>query len=164
MQSNEHEIDEALDAVLAGRLDKLSPDAVARLEERLMHDPEAERRLAGASPAVESLLRAAVPDADHWDAVWERIDDRTAGHNTGQNKAVLRWMRFVPPALAAAACLAMILVWNLGRPTPTAEWPVQWAQNVEVESLEVPGTGTPFVFTAGSDQSISIIWVLPAES
>ena len=159
MSSMNDKLREALDAIVAGDLDAPSPDQIARLEARVNANPDVRARLAGIVPPIEPALRAAVqpPPKRVWEDVWRRVDEAVSAAPAPR---VLRLWR---PLTAAAACVLMVGLWNIGRGPTVADWPVEWARDVEINELEVLEGCTPFVAAVGADSPVSVIWVLDDE-
>lgn len=172
MSHSRDNLDQALRAAVAGDLDTLRPEQVARLEAVLNDEPGvaahlADRRLAP-DPQLAGALgqadRAAAPAADTWERVWERID--AAGQRTPLRgaRAGARILRLWRPLAAAAACLLMAGFWRLGTAMPERPWPLQLATEVEINELEVYDGATSFVVSTGGEGGFDIIWVLEDES
>jgi len=155
MEPRSADIQATLDAIAAGELDALDPDQVQRVAAAVNADPALAARLAGIVPRVQPVHRAGVPQPS--DAAWERVWQRIAVATVGQTRR--RVLRLWRPALAAAACALLALIWNLGRAPAPEEWPVRWAQRVEINDLEVPAGVIPLVLVGESD-GVPGIWVL----
>ena len=161
MENESDDIRVALEALDTGRLDDLSPAQLARLEAYLNEDAPAAASLAEQVPPVTPELQNAVPlpSAEDWQQVWHRIAAATAPAQARPQRPLV--LRLWPPVAAAAAvCLLTVGVWTFTRPSPGADWPVEWAHEVEVNALELPAGGTPLVLAAGSEDTIPVIWVI----
>ena len=155
------EIQADLNAVQAGELDALTPDQIARLEEHLNADAAVAARLAGVTPPanVPGQGDVELPSAETWERVWERVDAATTSELPA--KRTLFMLRGWRPVIAAAAvCVLAVGLWRSRPASPAADWPVEWAHEVEVSDIEVFGDGTPLVIAAGTGETIPVIWVL----
>jgi hypothetical protein len=166
-------LDEALRAVLAGDLDALAPEQVARLEGVMNEAPAVAVKLAGLLPARDERLVAVLQDMEYatapparaWDAAWERIDGTGPIAKLAQRRAgVARILRLWKPLAAAAACLLLAVLWRVSTAAPIKPWPMQLASDVEINQLEVNDGMTPFVVSTGGDGGVQVIWVLPDQS
>lgn len=166
-------LDEALRAVMAGDLDALTPEQVARLESVLNDEPAVADRLAGQIAAPDRCLagvlreseQAEMPRAAAWEAAWERIDapgaiTRFVEKRGGVARILRRWR----PLAAVAAGLIMAALWRISTAAPVRPWPMQLAADVEINALEVTGETTPFVVSTGDEGDVQVIWVLPDHS
>lgn len=156
MSSTLPENPEALLAeVLAGRLDRLSPEQVERLEAHLGADPAAEAALAGALPPAARLPDEPLPAQQAWDALWTRIDEATSirRHGPGAGRHAV-WRA----AVAAAACGLAMLAWE--RLASPGLGPVVLAHDVTIESLEVGSGESAFVVYLDEGSGPPVVWVL----
>ena len=160
MSSINDNLRDALDAIVTGDLDGHTPDQIARLEARLNANADARASLADVVPAVEPALHAAVevPPDDVWEDVWQRIDESVSAE---PQPLLLRLWR---PLTAVAACVLMVGFWSMGNKPAVADWPVEWAQEVEIDELEVSEGATPLVAAVGSEDPVPVIWVIDDES
>ncbi len=169
MSARPENLDEALQAVMAGDLDALRPDQVAQLETLLNEEPAMAARLANRLAAPDALLadalaqaeRGAVPSAAVWEQAWERIDAAAPAMpaTVGRRRALV--IRLWKPLAAVAACLLMVAVWKISLATPQAEdWPMRLATDVQIDQLEVSEGSTPFIISDGAEHPVQIIWVL----
>ena len=152
------DIQTELEALSAGRLDSLSPEQITRLETHLNANPEVADQLADSMPAVEPVLHAGLehPSAEAWESVWENIESATVRPTT----MLPRLLRLWQPLAAVAACLLMVGIWHYSHEAAPEPWPVEWAQEMEINDLQVFDGGIPFVLSAGNDSTISMIWVI----
>jgi len=153
-----------LSAIARGELDRLTPDQIAHAETALASDPAAEAELAAMQPPkAEAALAAPEPTAEMWSAAWQQIENATT---TRTMPTTRRTWRVINPFIAAAACVLMAVLWNPSErdQAQAAEWPVTWTSDVVVEELEVSGDATPIVMRAGTDESISMIWIVLEEN
>lgn len=168
MTTTRHNLELLLDEVTAGRLDALTPEQVEALESRLNDDPAAAARLADALPPADALVTAAAPPAPteaEWRRVWEGIE---AAFATGRSRSAAarmdalrrprRILRLWESLSAAAACLALALIWQAGPAPASAGWHMSLSPNVEINSLEVFDDSTPMVLYPG--EGGAVIWVL----
>ena len=146
-----------LKALEAGQLDTFTPEQVARLEEHLNADEAAAGRLAGQRPPADPVVQtpAATPSAEAWERAWKRIE---AAARPASTRSTGRTLRLWGSAGAAAA--AVLLAVGLWRWPAGDEWPVEWAQSIEIDDLEVLEGRTAFVTAAQSDEDVPVIWVL----
>ncbi len=170
MTRDAHDIQRLLQELELGRLDALSPDDVAALEQHLNADDQAAARLADRRPPRDERLSlpAAQPTAAEWDRMWQVVagsatESAPLRKSTGRPR---RWLRLVEGVTAAAACVALAALWHGGASTEAlaAEWPMQLSENVEVESLEVFGDQTSFVLYPDDGSGQAVIWVIEEPS
>ena len=76
MTGADDNLDKLLEQVAAGRLDDLTPEQVAALEEHLNSAPEAQDRLADTLASIESSLPVdrTMPSEADWEGVWQNIE------------------------------------------------------------------------------------------
>jgi len=158
-QAND-DIRAALEAVLAGRLDELTPEAVDRLEAYLNADPAAAAPLAERVPVPRFRVPARAPSTGTWERMWGCIEK--AAKPAAARPRIAGILRLWAPLGAAAACLLLAGLWQVGRSAQPA-WPITWAHEVEISELQVFPGGTPLVLAAGTDEPISVLWVLESE-
>jgi hypothetical protein len=152
-------LDELLACVAEGRLDDLTPEQVAALEEHLNAMPAAAERLAGIVPAAEPQLRdTAAPSAAEWNDVWERIESATAPGET-RSRVIGRAAWLWRTVTAAAACLLLVVVWRIGASATEPAWEIQLSDHVLVHELEVFGDASSFVAYAEDGSGSAVIWV-----
>ena len=90
--------------------------------------------------------------------VWERID--AAGAAPQPPAYVLRRaFRLWRPLAAAAACVALLLVWRAMSPAPQSSWSIELSEDVVVHEVEVFGDASAFV-AYSEDGGAAAIWVL----
>lgn len=162
-----------LDALLAkverGELDDLTEEQVAALADALDEQAALAERLADvAPPALPVALRdVAAPTRGEWDAVWTGIRRGVRGplseSGEGRRQVVTarRLIRFMPAALAAAAAIALAVIWRLpSAASPPAPWPMKLSQHVEIHDLEVDQDAMPMIVTVGKRNTAEVIWVV----
>lgn len=170
MPPEPYNLDDAFQRILAGQVDALHPEEVARLEGLLNSSPALAERLGGQVPPVDEKLAAALralearaaPDASAWTRVWHALDAAApAARHAAVGRRRPRVLRLWAPLTAAAACLLLALLWT-GRGHPPAEsWPLRLATDAVISELEVSGDTMAFIVSAGD---VNVIWVLPTES
>lgn len=155
----------AVDALLDGRFEAISPEAMAAAEAHLNECPHCAARLEAALPASDSMLRAKldVPRPDAWHAVWERIELETRPRQTAPT--VYRFARTFSALAAAAVLLLAIGLLRFGPFSGGAseELRLAAAEDVQIESLEINGDEMPFVISAGEKENIPVIWFVQNE-
>ncbi|MFH1747548.1 MAG: hypothetical protein ABIG44_10940 [Planctomycetota bacterium] len=159
MNDAHNDIQELLKLVEAGRLDALSPEQITLLEARVNADPELAAVLEDQQPPVEPWLAESVeePDADAWENLWQQVDGQsTPSRHIFTRRFIRLW---APLSAVAAACVLMVGLWSFNRGADPADWPVEWADSVEINELEVSGDRLPLVMAAGSN-AVPVIWVL----
>lgn len=164
MTPNRDNLEAWLEQSLRGDLDALTPEQVAALEAALNDSPELAARAAGVVPPVDApAASVAMPTAAEWNGVWSRIEaglaagaspqlrvhpadaamDAARRSRSQHERAVdrrSRVLRLWPAISAAAACIAMVLVWRgFLPPAPVSAelWSMTAAANVEILELEV---------------------------
>ena len=154
-------LDELLDRVAAGRLDELTPEQVAALEDHLNATPSAEGRLADVLLEADPRLSAttSMPTDAEWDQVWQRVDSAAAARGKTA-RTIRRTIRLWQPLTALAACVALLLVWRWAPLSTGSDWPIALSADVEVLELEVFGDASAFVSYSDEGQGAAVIWVL----
>ena len=161
MTAQDHNMDELLELVSAGRLDKLSPGQVAALEAHVNATPTAAETLADIVPLLDPELGTAAPapSDDRWNELWARIDSAVSPPEAAEKPAdrqvnLRRVLRFWQPLAAAAACVLAIVAWQLST-SPAAE--IEVSGDVVVHEIEVFGDDSAFV--AYDEKGTAIVWV-----
>lgn len=162
MSTADRNLENLLATVADGRLDELSPDQVAALEEYLDASPDAAARLAAASPNPDPRLSpaAASPTTAEWDAVWDNVESASSTPNA--QSGLQRLIRFWRPLSAAAACALLMLMWRGIPRSDDAAWPIQLSDQVVVHEIEVFGDADAFV-DYGDGGGGAMIWLLEDE-
>ncbi len=173
--------DENLDAALHGlgpdELDGLTPDQVARLEGVLNRHPMIASRFADALPAADPALQHALaaldgvtqPSVQAWDAVWSRIEVGLPVAVAPPSRSLVpQIVRFWRPFAAVAASLLLARVWLWTNPRPAvqpaaAPWPIEIAQSVDFDQIEVSPGHTPVLVSTDPDSGPDVIWVMEDE-
>ncbi|MCC6359424.1 MAG: hypothetical protein IT450_11835 [Phycisphaerales bacterium] len=175
-----------LEQSLRGDLDALTPDQVAALEAALNDSPELAARAAGVVPPLDGPpANVAMPTAAEWEGVWSRIESglaagatprlrvhpagaapesarqpRTAGERAADRRPHV--FRLWPAISAAAACIAMVLVWRgFLPPAPVSAelWSMTAASNAEILELEVYDNAVAAVDFGDGDNGAVVISV-----
>ena len=156
----------ALQALIDGRLDALAPEQVAALEAHLNACPTCTARLADAQARPEAALRDSlatpVPAPALWDAVWDRIDARSAAEPVPARRRLPVTLRLWSGLSAAAAVILVATIWWLTPPAADSPWDLRLAgpEDVQIQSLEVFVDATSIVLTGEGDAAAPIIWVI----
>jgi hypothetical protein len=159
MTETNHNLDALLALVADGRLDELTPEQVAALEEHLNARPEAVGRLENVVPEPDSLAGHAgpAPSEAEWEAVWDGIDAGCAVAGGSEPRRIGRVITFWQPLVAVAACLLLIVFW---RAMPSRNrWPIELSDHVVVHDLEVFGDESAFIAYSDDNTGSAIIWV-----
>jgi len=149
----------------SGRLDELTPQEMAALEQHLNDDAGAAAPFRDLMPVTDAGLvaRAADPTTAQWDAVWQRIE--SAGEQRGGEVRTLRASpRRVFPLYrgiaAVAACVGLLLFWRFGPfgtkvgPAETG-WDLQLSASNRILELAMSGNASPTVHY--DDDGIAVI-------
>lgn len=160
-----------LQMLLHGDLDRLTAEEVAALEARLSGDEAAAAELAGAQPPAPDAAWTTTPpvSADGWAEVWRAVTAAQASSRQVQQPTAGRmgrgggWWRGL--AIGAAAAGLTLALWQASPQARTAPqpWPVEWAQQLDVEEVESYGDTLPLIM-AGGQHGVAGVWVLPSES
>ena len=166
MQPMTHEkLEEAVTALAEGRFEALTPDQMAEVEAHVNTCDSCAARLAMAPAVADRELAGDVetPPAEVWGDVWRRIDETAVRAEVPRPARgwARRWRAWAPVSIAAALLVAVgltQLVPDRGG-SLTALLPAG-SGDVEIVDLKVFGDATPFVVSAGSQDEISVIWVI----
>lgn len=183
MTPNRENLEAWLELSLSDGLDALTPEQIAALEAALNELPELAARASSVIPAGDRPAAAIPsPTESEWNGVWSRIESGLAapqlrvvappqseprgGEHAASARRVSRprIFRLWTSVSAAAACIALVLVWRGLLATPPAHsapqlWTMTASANVEILELEVYDDAVAAVDFGDSDNGAVVISV-----
>lgn len=162
MSRNKDQIENLLDRVAAGDLDDLTPEQIAALEVHLNASPALAARLADERPPADTLLEslgAELPSESEWDEAWSRIAPAS------RVMRGLRFGAFARTITAAAACVLLAFVYQVGpsRASAGEPWELSLATDVEIHELDVAEDVSSAVSYADDGEGPVVIWLFEDE-
>jgi len=161
MKRHDDNLNRLLEAAMAGRLDELTDDQIARLSEHLDASPADAARMAAVAPVVDAALTPPVsqPSAAEWSRVWSKIDAAAGEREVAVRR--LRFWRGVQRFAAIAACVLVALVWRSGQSGSPGGGVMESIAGVQIDEMTVAGGYSATVDV--SDDGSAIIWVTESD-
>lgn len=148
-----------------GRLDDLSPEAVAELESLLNSDAGLAAGLAAQrpAPAWREDDAAIAPTPAEWAGAWDSIQ-RGAGATAATvvekpHKPVRLWLRITPLLTATAAAVALAISWPSAWSGESSDWRIALDDHVSIDEIETFGDVTSMIEYA-PDGGAEVVWLL----
>lgn len=162
MTPNQDNLNRLLSRAMQGGIDEFSVDEVAELERHLNLNHADAGKVAAVGTAKDKWsIGAALPNEREWSAVWNGIESAMTAPRAAARKpdVAIRAFPWFRGMTAAAACLALMLVWRFGpatsTATPSSGWALQLSPENHILELSLSASAPPTVHY--SDDGVAII-------